>query len=118
MHVEDSTAHAQPSLPCPGEALGYTPWLGSLDPGSCAGGTPCYAFCHGDLSVLHILCKTYFSVTDMFLNSIADVPYFLKRSFKTSFIVQQAMGTAFQVHLKQTLIQTEASQKLIKPSQD
>lgn len=82
MQVEDLTAHAQPSLPCPGKALGYTPWLEPLDPGNCSRGTPCYAFSHGDLSVLHIPCKAYFSVTKVFLNSLADVPYFSNRSFR------------------------------------
>lgn len=79
--------------------------LGPLDPGSCARGTPCYAFSHGDPSVSHIPCKAYFSVTKVtkvFLNSLADVPYFSRRSLKTSLIVQQAVGTAFQVHVEQT----------------
>lgn len=113
MQVEDLTGHAQPSLPCPGEALGYTPWLGSLDPGSCARRTPCYAFSHGDPSVLNIPCKAYFSVTNVFLNSITDVPYFSNRSFKTSFIVQQAVGTAFQIHLKQTAADLDRSESEI-----
>ena len=95
MEVEDLTGHAQPCLPCPGEALGHRPWLGPLYPGSCARGTPCHAFSHGDPSVLHIPCKACFSVTKVFLNSLADVPYFSNRSFKTNFIVQQAVGTAF-----------------------
>lgn len=114
MQVEDLTAHAQLFLPCPGEALGYAPWLESLDPGSCARGTPCYAFSHGDPSALHIPCKAYFSVRNVFLNYLADVPYFSNRSFKTNLTVQQDVGTAFQVHAKQTAADPDRSKSEIK----
>lgn len=49
----------------------------------------------------------------MTLNSLADVPYFSNRSFKINFIVQQAVGAAFQVHVKQTAADQDRSESEI-----
>lgn len=49
----------------------------------------------------------------MLLNSLTDVPYFSNRSLKTNLIVQQAVGPAFQVHIKQTAADPDRSKSEI-----